>query len=63
VLPAGFESDVVPVAVLAVGNGGIVLFQACNDLGVYLVLERFDGCEVLRVVGILGAQIGQDFGV
>jgi hypothetical protein len=63
VLLAGLESDVVPVAVLAIGNGRIVLFQARNDLGVDIVFQRFDGCEVLRMVGILCLEIRQNLGV
>ena len=57
---AGLETDVVPVTILAVGNGGIVLFQARDDLAVDLVLQRLRTGPELRVIGVFGAEVGEN---
>jgi hypothetical protein len=51
------ETNVVPIAVLPIRDGGIVLLQAPDDFRVDHILQGLGAFALLRVVGILRVQV------
>ncbi len=62
-LLAGLEPCVIPVSILAIGNGGIVLLQARDDLGIEFVLQRLDGRQLPLLVSVFRLKVCQNLAV
>src|SRR5471032_3155342 len=54
-------SPVVPVAILVIGDAGIILLHAADDLSIEALLQRLRGRHAQLAVLILGRKVGQYF--
>jgi hypothetical protein len=60
---AGLETSDVPVAIPSVGNRGIILLEARDDLLVQRILQRLERRHAALAVGILRAQVLEHLGI